>query len=81
MDVLETACSSVRYFKIRLHDRTKDPEIQKVIAQFELKQFADFDTLIIYKNKSYLIEIKRWTDPAYYQKGKRQLAEYLKSEG
>jgi hypothetical protein len=39
------------------------------------------DTLIIYRDKAYLIEIKRWTDPAYYQKGKRQLAQYAKSEG
>lgn len=42
----------LRYFKIRLHDRTKDLEIQKVIKQFELKQFADFDPLMrsIYQN-------------------------------
>jgi hypothetical protein len=38
------------------------------------------DTLIVYHDKFYLIEIKRWTDPVYYQKGKRQLAEYCKSE-
>jgi hypothetical protein len=29
----------------------------------------------------YCDEIKRWTDPIYYQKGKRQLAAYAKSEG
>jgi hypothetical protein len=39
------------------------------------------DTLIIYHDKLYVIEIKRWTDMFYYQKGKRQLAAYAKSEG
>jgi hypothetical protein len=39
------------------------------------------DTIILYQDKSYVIEIKRWTDSFYYQKGKRQLAEYAKSEG
>lgn len=39
------------------------------------------DTLIIYRDKLYVIEIKRWTDMFYYQKGKRQLAAYAQSEG
>jgi len=39
------------------------------------------DTLIVYQNKTYIIEIKRWSDVFYFQKGKRQLAAYAKSEG
>jgi len=39
------------------------------------------DTLIIYQDKAYVIEIKTWSDVFYYQKGKRQLAAYAKSEG
>lgn len=39
------------------------------------------DTLIVYHDKAYVIEIKRWSDVFYYQKGKRQLAAYAKSEG
>ncbi|MCI0698011.1 AAA-like domain-containing protein [candidate division KSB1 bacterium] len=39
------------------------------------------DTIIVYKDKAYVIEIKRWIDAFSYQKGKRQLAEYAKSEG
>jgi hypothetical protein len=39
------------------------------------------DTLIVYKDNQYVIEIKRWTDVIYYQRGKRQLAAYAKSEG
>jgi len=39
------------------------------------------DTLIIYQDKAYVIEVKPWSDVFYYQKGKRQLAAYAKSEG
>ena len=39
------------------------------------------DTLIVYRDKSYLVEVKRWTDPGYFERGKRQLARYAKSEG
>ncbi len=39
------------------------------------------DILILYKNKEYIIETKRYTDNSYYKAGKKQLAEYLKSEG
>jgi len=39
------------------------------------------DTIIVYKEKTYVLEIKRWRDAFSYQKGKRQLAEYAKSEG
>ncbi len=39
------------------------------------------DTIIVYQDKSYVIEIKGWVDAFSYQKGKRQLAEYAKSEG
>jgi len=39
------------------------------------------DTLIVYQDQTYVIEIKRWSDAIYYQKGKRQLAAYAKSEG
>ncbi len=38
------------------------------------------DILILYKNKEYIIETKKYSNNSYYQKGKRQLAEYLKSE-
>jgi len=38
------------------------------------------DTIILYQDKAYIIEIKRWADAFYYQQGKRQLAEYAKSE-
>jgi len=39
------------------------------------------DTLIVYRDKSYLVEVKRWTDPGYFERGKRQLARYAKNEG
>jgi len=39
------------------------------------------DALLIYQKKTYVIEIKRWSGPVYYQKGKRRLAAYAKSEG
>ncbi|MGH7456213.1 MAG: hypothetical protein ACRENG_32980, partial [bacterium] len=39
------------------------------------------DTLIVCHDKAYVIEIKRWSDVFYYQKGKRQLAAYANSEG
>jgi len=39
------------------------------------------DAMVIYQEKTYVIEIKRWSGPFYYQKGKRQLAAYAKSEG
>ncbi len=39
------------------------------------------DAVVIYQEKMYVIEIKRWSGPFYYQKGKRQLAAYAKSEG
>ncbi len=39
------------------------------------------DILILYRTHKYIIETKIFTDNAYFQKGKRQLAEYLASEG
>jgi len=39
------------------------------------------DTLIVYQDNAYVIEVKIWSDVFYYQKGKRQLAAYAKSEG
>jgi len=39
------------------------------------------DILILLAGKKYLIETKIFTDRSYFQKGKAQLAEYLKSEG
>ena len=39
------------------------------------------DILILYKRQKYIIETKIFTNDSYFQKGKRQLAEYLDSEG
>ncbi|GAK57271.1 hypothetical protein U27_04236 [Candidatus Vecturithrix granuli] len=39
------------------------------------------DILILHRNRKYIIETKVFTNNAYFQKGKRQLAEYLQSEG
>ncbi|MCB0062557.1 MAG: hypothetical protein KDE19_10600, partial [Caldilineaceae bacterium] len=39
------------------------------------------DILILYQSYKYLIETKIFTDAFYFEKGKYQLAEYLKSEG
>ena len=39
------------------------------------------DILILYKKQKYIIETKIFTNDSYFQKGKRQLAEYLNSEG
>jgi hypothetical protein len=39
------------------------------------------DILILYRNQKYIIETKIFTNDAYFQKGKAQLAEYLASEG
>jgi hypothetical protein len=39
------------------------------------------DILILYRDKKYIIETKIFTDLNYFEKGKRQLAEYLISEG
>ncbi|MCK5523521.1 MAG: ATP-binding protein [Thiomargarita sp.] len=38
------------------------------------------DILILYQNKKYVIETKRFVNNYYFQQGKGQLAEYLKSE-
>ncbi len=38
------------------------------------------DILIRYRDKSYIIETKRFTDDTYFKRGKAQLAAYLKSE-
>lgn len=38
------------------------------------------DILILYQGQKYIIETKIFTDDSYFQKGKRQLAEYLDSE-
>ncbi len=38
------------------------------------------DILILYKNHRYVIEVKVFTKNTLFQKGKGQLAEYLKSE-
>jgi hypothetical protein len=38
------------------------------------------DILIIYRDKKYIIETKIFTDLSYFEKGKRQLAAYLKTE-
>ena len=39
------------------------------------------DILILYKGKKYIIETKIFTDQAYFQRGKHQLAHYLATEG
>jgi hypothetical protein len=39
------------------------------------------DILILYQNQKYVIETKRFVNHYYFQQGKGQLAEYLKSEG
>ena len=39
------------------------------------------DILVLYKQSKYIIETKIFTNAAYFQRGKRQLAEYLTSEG
>jgi hypothetical protein len=39
------------------------------------------DILILYRDKKYIIETKIFTDLSYFEKGKRQLAEYLSTEG
>ncbi len=39
------------------------------------------DILILYRDKKYIIETKVFTDLSYFEKGKRQLAEYVSSEG
>jgi len=39
------------------------------------------DILILYQGQKYIIETKIFTDDSYFQKSKRQLAEYLNSEG
>ena len=39
------------------------------------------DLLILYKNHKYLIETKIFSNNHYFQRGKRQLAEYLHTEG
>ncbi|MCI0691716.1 AAA-like domain-containing protein [candidate division KSB1 bacterium] len=39
------------------------------------------DIMILFRNKKYIIETKIFTDQTYFQQGKRQLAEYLKTEG
>ncbi|MCP4579968.1 MAG: hypothetical protein GY839_00005, partial [candidate division Zixibacteria bacterium] len=39
------------------------------------------DILIRYRDKSYIIETKLFSDNTYFKRGKGQLAEYLKSEG
>jgi len=39
------------------------------------------DLLIYYGDKKYIMELKRWKNDNVYQRGKRQLVEYVKSEG
>ncbi len=39
------------------------------------------DILIRYREQSYIIELKLYTDDTYFKQGKGQLAEYLKAEG
>ncbi len=39
------------------------------------------DILILHRDKKYVIETKIFTDLSYFEKGKRQLAEYASSEG
>lgn len=39
------------------------------------------DILVLYRNRKYIIETKVFTNTAYFQKGKAQLADYLTSEG
>jgi hypothetical protein len=38
------------------------------------------DILILYRDKKYIIETKIFTDLSYFERGKRQLAAYLKTE-
>ncbi|MCP4700055.1 MAG: hypothetical protein GY862_24865, partial [Gammaproteobacteria bacterium] len=39
------------------------------------------DLIILHKGEKHIVETKIWEGKSRYQKGKRQLAEYLKSEG
>ncbi len=39
------------------------------------------DIMIFCRGKKYIIETKIFTDQSYFQRGKKQLAEYLKTEG
>ncbi len=39
------------------------------------------DILILLRDKKYVIETKIYTDQSYFEQGKQQLAEYLKTEG
>ena len=39
------------------------------------------DLLITHNRRKYIVETKVWRGAASYQRGKRQLASYLKSEG
>ncbi|MDM8528719.1 AAA-like domain-containing protein [Anaerolineales bacterium HSG24] len=39
------------------------------------------DILIRYRQRTYIIEVKIFSDDSYFKKGKGQLAQYLKSEG
>lgn len=39
------------------------------------------DILILYQGQKYVIETKIYTDLSYFKKGKRQLADYLETEG
>jgi hypothetical protein len=39
------------------------------------------DIMILHRNHKYIIETKRFTDDAYFEQGKQQLVDYLKSEG
>jgi len=39
------------------------------------------DIMILFRDRKYIIETKIFTDQSYFQRGKRQLAEYLLAEG
>jgi hypothetical protein len=39
------------------------------------------DLIILHKAEKYIVETKIWEGASFYQRGKRQLAEYLKLEG
>lgn len=47
----------------------------------QLNVHALLDILILYRNHKYIIETKRFTDNTYFEQGKAQSVDYLKSEG
>ncbi len=47
----------------------------------ETRENKRLDVVIIFGNRKYIIELKIWNGKKYHEKGKEQLAEYLKIQG